>query len=82
MPQQLARRLLQQARAGGVHQSQAIVRVEGEQRDIDLFDHSAQQLRRFDRMGALVGKRICKRVDLLRQLSQRIVGAAPRARNE
>ena len=74
LAQQTCGRLLQQALTGGVHQSQSMIGIEGEQRRVDFFDHAAQQRCRFDSLYALLGEDVSEGVDFLRQLSHGVVG--------
>jgi hypothetical protein len=66
---------IQQALAAAIHQAQAAVLVEGEDGDIDLAHHRAQQRSRFQRAEALLAQRAAQRVDLAHHFAQRVVVA-------
>ena len=60
--------------AGAVDDAQALLRIEGEHRDVDLFHDVAEQPRGLDRAQALFVKRFGQRVDLEQRGAERIVG--------
>ena len=65
--------LLQQAFSSRIYQPENLVRIECKQRHFNLFDHAAQQGSGFNGSNTLLGQEICERIDLKRQLSQRII---------
>ena len=82
-PEQPLGRLAEQPRAGAVDELQLVLLVEGEDRDVDLRHHLAQQRRRLERVEALMAQRLDQRVDLDHHLAERIAAArAARADRE
>ena len=74
---------LEEPRAGAVDELQLVLLVEGEDRDVDLRHHLAQERRRFERVEPLVAQRFDQRVDLDHDLAERIAAAgAARADRE
>ncbi len=65
--------LLQQALAGRIHQAQDVIRIEGEQRRVNLFHHAAQQCSGFDGLDALLGENVGEGIDFQCQLAQSVV---------
>ena len=77
------RRAAQQALAGAVHELQPLTLVEGEDGDVDLHHHLAQQGRGFERVEALTAKRIGQDVHFEHHIVERIAAArAARADRE
>ena len=56
--------LTHEALGGPVHDAQCLVRVEGEDRHVDLFQHLAQRFGRFDRTQPLVSEEFLELIDL------------------
>ena len=79
-PHQLLNRTAEQPLAGAIDQPQLVLIVEGKHGHVDLAHHRPQQCRRLERSQPLVAQRVGERVDLEQRLAQRIVAAAPRAR--
>ena len=63
-PEQPLGRPAEQPLAGAVHEPQALPLVEGEDGDVDLGHHLAQQRRRLERAEPLLAQRLGERVDL------------------
>ena len=67
------RGLLQQALAGGIDKPQNVTGIESKQRDIDLFDHAAQQSGGFDGLNAAFRQQIGEGVDFERKLAEHVI---------
>ena len=77
-----SRSLPQQSFSGGVYESQHFVRIEGEYRNVNFFDHTLQQRGRLDRSSAMFASRSARAL-ISRDSSPRASsGIAIRARKE
>ena len=74
-PEEPLRRLTQESRAGAVHELELVFLVEGEDRDVDLRHHFAQQGRRLERVEPLMAQRFDQGVDLDHDLAERVAAA-------
>jgi hypothetical protein len=81
--QELFRGAAEQALAGAVHEAQPPIGIEGEQRDVDLLHHRAQQRRGLDGAEPLFVQGLGQGVDFGHHVAQRIaLRRAPAADGE
>src|SRR5579862_3798407 len=60
-----------------IREPQNLVRIECEQRNINLLDHPAQQRSSFDNANLLIGQQISQGIHFNRQLAESVIGGRP-----